>query len=229
MSCEHCQNALVETAASGVEPQAELRAHLAACAACRTAFAQEQSLFSSMDEGLYALANHEVPASLLPRVRAHLADEPAPIRSLRFPSLVVAGAAAMVVAFLVARTGWYVNVEQPPSNTASNSSAVRQERQVQNSNAAPPLTGNSVAHPQGAASGTPGRPASPATRDSMPEVLIPPDQEVLLASYAEQWRERKRLPLVAANFDSTNLSPLQIAPIQISQLDVKLMAEEHAQ
>jgi hypothetical protein len=63
----------------------------------------------------------------------------------------------------------------------------------------------------------------------MPEVLVPPDQEVLLVSYAEQWRQRKRLPLVAANFDATTLSPLQIAPIQISQLDVKLMAEEQAE
>jgi hypothetical protein len=63
----------------------------------------------------------------------------------------------------------------------------------------------------------------------MPEVLVPPDQEVLLVNYAAQWRQRKHLPLVAANFDATNLSPLQIAPIQISQLDVKLMAEEQAQ
>jgi len=63
----------------------------------------------------------------------------------------------------------------------------------------------------------------------MPEVLVPRDQEVLLGSYAEEWSRRKRLPLVAANFDATNLSPLQIAPIQISQLDVKLMAEVQAQ
>ena len=68
--------------------------------------------------------------------------------------------------------------------------------------------------------------ASPATRDSMPEVLVPPDQEVLLVSYAEEWNRRKRLPLVAANFDATDLPPLQITPIQISHLDVKLMAEE---
>jgi len=44
MPCEHYQNALIE-AAAGFEPKGELRAHLAACAACRTAFAQEQSLF----------------------------------------------------------------------------------------------------------------------------------------------------------------------------------------
>ena len=232
MPCEHYQNALIEAAATGFEPKGELRAHLAACAACRTAFAQEQSLFFSVDEGLRAVANPEVPASLLPRVRARLADEAAPIRSRRFPTFVLAGAAVMVVALLVARTAWHTNVEQPPSNTASDSttsSAVRQQPQAQNSNAATPVTGNSGAHPQVAATRIPAHLASRATRDSMPEVLVPPDQEVLLVSYAEQWRQRKRLPLVAADFDVTNLSPLQIAPIQISQLDVKLMAEEQAQ
>jgi anti-sigma factor RsiW len=232
MACEHYQNALIERAASGAEPQGELRAHLANCAACRTAFFREQSLFSSMDEGLHAVANPEVPASLLPRVRARVADEPAPLLSWRFPSFVLAGAVAIVVAFLVVRTAWYTNVEQPPSNIASDStrsSTAKEVRQAQNSNAGPPLTGKSAAHPQDAATRTPARPTSPATRDSIPQVLVPPDQEVLLVSYAEEWNRRKRLPLVAENFNATNLSPLQIAPIRISQLDVKLMEEEQAQ
>lgn len=232
MPCEPYQNALIEAAATGLEPKVGLRAHLAACAACRTAFAQEESLFSSIDQGLRAAANADVPASLLPRVRARLADEVAPSRSWRSPSFVLAGAAAMVVVLLVARTAWHTNIEQPPSNTASNSTAsstVRQQPQAQNSNAAPPVTGNSVAQHQAAATSLPVPVAFPATRDSMSEILVPPDQEVLLASYAEEWSRRKRLPLVAANLDATNLSPLQIAPIQIAQLDVKLMAEEQAQ
>jgi len=232
MPCEHYQDALIEAAASGTAPQGELRAHLANCTACRTAFAQEQSLFSSIDTGIRATANAEVPASLLPRVRARVADEPVPIRSWRFPSFVFVGAAAMVVALLVARTAWHTNIEQPPSNSASNStisSTATQQPQAQNSTAAPPVTGSSVAQPQAAATRIPARAASPAPRDSLPEVLVPRDQEVLLGSYAEEWSRRKRLPLVAANFDATNLSPLQIAPIQISQLDVKLMAEEQAQ
>jgi hypothetical protein len=231
MPCEHYQNALIEAAASGVEPQGELRAHLANCATCRTAFSLEQSLFSSMDEGLRAAANPEVPASLLPRVRARLADEPAPIRSWRF-RFVVAGAVAIVVAFLVARTAWHTSVEQPSPNTSSDSttsSMVRPGRQAQNPDAATALAGNSVAHPQDAATRASGHPVSRPTGDSIPEVLVSPDQEVLLASYAEEWNRRKRLPLVATNLDATNLPLLQIAPIQIAQLDVKLMAEEQAQ
>ncbi len=232
MPCEPYQNALIEAAASGTAPQSKLRAHLAACAACRTVFAQEQSLFSSMDEGLRAAANAEVPASLLPRVRARLAEEAAPRRSWGFPSFVLAGAAVLVVTLLVARTARDTHIEQPPSNRASasiTSSAARQQPQAQTSNPAPSVSGNSIAHPQVTATRLPARLAFSAAHESMPEILVPPDQEVLLVSYAEQWRERKRLPLIATNFDATNLSPLQIAPIQIVQLDVKLMAEEQAQ
>src|SRR5712692_2217834 len=49
-------------AASGTAPQRELRAHMANGAASRTAFAQERSLLTTMDEGLRATANAEVPA-----------------------------------------------------------------------------------------------------------------------------------------------------------------------
>ncbi len=70
MLCKHYKVALIEAAASSAQPQGDLRAHLEACASCRAAFEQEQSLFASIDAGLHVAANAEVPASLLPRVRA---------------------------------------------------------------------------------------------------------------------------------------------------------------
>ena len=60
----------------------------------------------------------------------------------------------------------------------------------------------------------------------MPEVLVPRDQELLLAEYAEQWSLHKRPLLLAQEFDATILAPLQVAPIQIDGLGVKLLAEE---
>jgi len=64
---------------------------------------------------------------------------------------------------------------------------------------------------------------------TVPEVLVPRDQEVLLAEYAEQWRLHKRAPLVAHGFDATVLAPLQVAQIQIDELDVKLLADDKSQ
>ncbi len=59
----------------------------------------------------------------------------------------------------------------------------------------------------------------------MPEVLVPRDQELLLAEYAEQWSLRKHPLLLAQEFDATIWAPLQVAPIQIDGLGVKLLAE----
>src|SRR5260370_14499515 len=61
------------------------------------------------------------------------------------------------------------------------------------------------------------------------EVLVPRDQEIMLAEYAEQWSLHKHPLLLAQNFDATTLSSLQVAPIQIDELDVKLLAEEKLQ
>jgi len=226
MPCEPYQDALTEAAASGAEPLGELRAHLAACPACRTALAQEQSLFSSIDIGLRAAVNVEMPASLLPCVRHSIAEQPAVTRGWTPSWLTVAAAAAVLIAFIAARPLWRTDVIPAPVHTALNSSSPAPKvlpPEVQNSPAAPPVEIPSVATLRKAAT------RKPAPHDAMPEVLVPRDQDALLVSYAEQRSHRKHPPLVAANFDPTNLSLLQIAPIQIDQLDVKLMTEEHAQ
>jgi hypothetical protein len=226
MPCEPYQNALIEAAASGIEPQGELRAHLVACAECRSALAQEQSLFSSIDTGLRATVNVEVPASLLPRVRTGIEAAPSITRGWIPSWLSVSAAAAIVVAFIAVYASRSTKVNQPPVTIATNSSSPAPEvlpTQIQNHNASPHAAANAV--PTIQIVGT----RNPAPRHAMPEVLVPRDQEALLVSYSEQWSQRKRAPLVASNFDPTNLSLLQISPIQIDQLDVKLMTEEHAQ
>ena len=47
--------------------------------------------------------------------------------------------------------------------------------------------------------------------------------------YAEQWRVHKHPLLLAHEFDATILAPLQVAPIQIDELDVKLLADQKSQ
>ena len=104
MPCKHHKDALMEAAASGAEPQGELRAHLDFCVDCRAAFEQEQSLFASIDAGLHVAANVEVPVSLLPRVRARLDEEIAPQRRWIQPLIFAAASVALLFAvFLFAR------------------------------------------------------------------------------------------------------------------------------
>jgi hypothetical protein len=59
--------------------------------------------------------------------------------------------------------------------------------------------------------------------------LVPSDQNVLLARYADEWSRRKRVPLLAEGSQAATLVPMEVAPIQIDQLDVKLLAEEKSQ
>jgi hypothetical protein len=224
---------LIEAAASGSQPQGELRVHLDACAACRAAFEQEQSLFASIDAGLYATANAEVPASLLPRVRARLDEESAPRRIWVTNWLVLASATVMVVAFFAARAVLRTNDVPKPVETALKTSVppqVTSSPQNQNPVVAPPVGKKSDPPRQFAIARNAAAQETLVIGKTMPEVLVPRDQDILLAEYAEQWRLHKRGPLLLAqNSDATILSPLQVAPIQIAELDVKLLAEEKSQ
>ena len=229
MPCKHYKNALIEAAASSAEPQADLRAHLDACAACRAAFEQEQSLFVSIDAGLHVTANTEVPASLLPRVRARLDEEANSKRRWTANWFTLASAALVVVAFFGARAVWRTNFAEKPVETAGTTSVpprVTPPPQQQNPLVVPPVGKNSVSQRQPAIAKNALAAETLVNGKTMPEVLVPRDQEVLLAEYAEQWRFHKRTPLLAQDSDATILAPLQVARIQIAELDVKLLAEE---
>jgi hypothetical protein len=228
MPFEHYKDALVEAAASGVEPESKLLVHLDACDSCRAAFAEEQALFASIDAGIRVKANADVPVSLLPRVRAMLDEAGAPRNSWITSGFVLATAAVVVVAFFAARALRHTNAGREPVASVEKTNvpqvAPPSQRQTpvvvspEDRKAVSPRQFNSVknsAAVEVAVRGTSG-----------PEVLVPRDQEILLAAYAEQWNLHKRAPLVAKDSDATILAQLQIVPIQIDELGVKLLAEE---
>ena len=233
MPCEHYKNALIEAAASGAQPQGDLRAHLADCVSCRATFAQEQALFSSIDAGLHVTADADVPASLLPRVLARLDDAAATRRGWMPQWFALASAALMVVAFFAARAVWRTSVVQNPVETARKASAPpRVTPPPQKHNPAVvvrPVEKNPVSQRQLATAKIPLVPETLVSGKTMPEVLVPRDQEFLLAEYAEQWQLHKRAPLLAQDSGATILEPLQVAQIQIAELDVELLGEERPQ
>jgi hypothetical protein len=232
MLCEHYKEALIEAASSDVPPPGDLRAHLDGCAACRAAFEQEQALFASIDGGLRVTANADVPASLLPRVRARLDAEAAPTRNWLTNWLVLAGAAAVIAAFFVARVVWRTNVPQNPQTTAtqkSPSGPVIPPAQELAQAPEPSAKNSSLPFPHSSTLKDSQRHGVQPAHNAFPDVLVPRDQEVLLTEYAEQWRAHKHPLLLAQEFDATTLTPLQVAPIQIEELDVKLLAEEKSQ
>jgi len=232
MPCEHYKDALIEAASTGAAPQGELQAHLAECTSCREAFAQEQFVFAAIDSGLHTIANGEVPPSLLPRVRASLEEESVSSGSWFTNRLVLSSALVVVLSLLTVRMVWRTSPGQnPPDRTANANTAasVLPPTQTHNTTTGPSKEKDATSHNRPAIAVN--RPAYEALDRGKngPEVLVPRDQELLLASYARQVRERRAAPLVAASGDATTLAPLEVVPIQIAQLDVKLLTEEKSQ
>jgi hypothetical protein len=232
MPCKQYKDALIEAATSGLEPQGDLRSHLARCADCRAAFEQERSLFASIDAGLQVAVNAEVPVSLLPRVRARLDEESAPRRIWAANWLVLASAAVLVVGFFAVRAFLRSSVVQQPVESVHKPVVpplVTPPPQNHGSALVAPAEKNSAPQRQEVVAKVPPQPSAQAKGNTALQVLVPRDQELLLAEYAEQWGRRKHPVLVTQNFDATVLSPLQVAPIQIDELGVKLLAEEKMQ
>ena len=99
MFCSTYNKSLTAAAASGELSPAQ-REHLASCEPCRATFASEQSLFATIESGLRAAANSEVPATLIPRVRVAINNEPAERLSFQkwiFASAVVTCALAATI------------------------------------------------------------------------------------------------------------------------------------
>jgi hypothetical protein len=231
MPCEHYKDALIETAASGSAPSGELRAHLVECDSCRAAFDEEQSLFAAMDSSLHAAANNEVPPSLLPRVRAGL-DEVAvanPRWSSSWFALTGAAMAAVVLFFAIGTR--QNNLRTPPINSGANRPPVSSIVPSTGSalSAGPSEKAGSVSQRKVFAAKNSALPTELAGQGSTPEILVPRDQDLLVAGYVQQWSSRKHSPLVARDVDESSVAPLEVAPIQITELGVKLLAESNSQ
>jgi hypothetical protein len=234
-TCEDYRTALVNAAAArtgGSEPPRELRSHLGACASCCATFTEEQQLFAAIDSGVYTAANAEMPASLLPRVRAALETKTSAKYGWLTSRLLLAGAAIACLALFASLAIW-----RHGSRTAqeASDSAARQSvpslttPKNQTLIPAPQVDPNATYRSRTTIAHNRAPSQVRSNVGNEPEVLVPQDQEVLLVSYAEEWHRRKRAPLVTENSAEAIPAPLKVAPIQIAQLDVKLLAEEKPQ
>ena len=229
MPCEKFHDAIAEAAAGRVQLQKELRSHLEGCGACSAAFAFEQSLYASIDSGVRAVANSEVPSSLLPIVRVRLRDEAIPERGRIFswPSLVGGTLAACALVLTVAvwqsrngREGNSISTisSEPTVALPSNRLPSTPSSAVWSSNS---MKRGALRSPQSAARGE-----NTILDEPRFEIIVPKDQELLLASYAKEMRGKSRRTLIEEDSQELEPAALQIESIQIAQLDVKPLADE---
>ncbi|HXJ05249.1 MAG TPA: hypothetical protein VNH65_09135 [Candidatus Acidoferrum sp.] len=226
MPCENYREALTEAAATGAAPSSELRSHLDGCESCRAAFAEERQLFAAVDAGLRASANAEVPASLLPQVRAKLNELAVPRRSWIPAYVAVAAAAAIVIGIVFTRGVGHHVPEQGPQMAAAALSVVPTETKT---------VPAAVPHVETSAPPSKGRlhrplriaPVAPVEEVA---VLIPAGQkqaiDTLLASV--QQGEVKADVLFAEKPDEP-LQELQVSPLEISPIEMKPLVDVSAE
>lgn len=219
MFCESYRKSLTEAAVRGEDLSGAPRLHAAACVACREALDQERALLRAIDGALQTVANAEVPASLVPRVRAQIAA-PSGKASWRTPVLVFATALLVVGASVLSpRLHWpatqRLTVAKEPARAAPVEFAVND---------------GEIRLPA---------PSARAVRRRFPirqkvsvaairapfgsEVLVSPEEQAGLRHYAALLRTRSlndSARATAARDDDSGIRPLEIAEIDLKQLAI---------
>jgi hypothetical protein len=225
-SCENYLAELTDAAAAAAEPSSELRSHLDACASCRAAFTEELQLFAAIDTGLRAAANSEVPASLLPRVRAELNDRSVPNRSW-MPASAAIAAAAVVVAVIVFVRGFVLDTV--PTNPSVNTS-------THNMPSAEIRPAPTVLSPFGTTTLPTKRRSfrptktEPSVKVEQAAVLIPAGQKQAIDALLAGLREGavKTDVLLMTNPEQP-LRDLQVLPLEVSPIEMKPLEDVSAE
>lgn len=217
MFCESYRQPLMDSLAAGEPLSGDSAKHVAGCDLCSAAFAKEQALYLAINHSLVAAANAPVPASLVPRVQAQIAERSdkafwrSPI--LVFATLVlVAGMAALSPVFHWRSEPSFTGAEDqqaaaPKVQFADNHEAAGSPVQPA------PLVKRYPPRSK-AGSAVPSR----AQVRAGTEVLISPEEQAGLKRYAADLRG-KALENGARAASVTNDAAFKIEPLQIAAMD----------
>lgn len=228
MRCERYKEALIDAAASGEPLPRDLRAHLDSCGPCHATFEDERRLLAAIDSSVRATANASVPPSLLPAVDVRLSQEDASNakRSASANWIYVAAAAALILALLPLLRGHRDAVRTVHGDAAENAASfaptpdfLPQPDHASKRVVTPVRSYNRHASaPFATRVGTPGDRMSIART----QVLVPPDQELLLERYARALHEGSLRLTTSDSSKSLSLgSPIdliEVANVQLSPL-----------
>jgi hypothetical protein len=228
MACERYKVSLADAALGELErvPEAELRAHLENCAACRTAFDAERRLVAAIDWGVAASVAAEPSPELAARVRQRIEAVRVPARPWFAGSWigrwVPAAAGALVVLALV--TMWLARREPARPGKPESAKNVPSQHHSQSGAGVP---GESVTprvlpvQPVGSAAGSrrPHIVRKVVLKAAEAEVLVPPGQrEAILRLYEAVRSGRADAASLLAERGSLEPVALKIAPLEVAAL-----------
>lgn len=197
MLCEKHKHALIEAAVTGGELAPRVRAHVEDCANCAAELRQQRSLVAAIDTNVSRQMNVPVPAAVLQRVEAHLAQQPQPKRTPRFAQLFAGALATLVVAatvlIMLPRRQPRIDEAKQVGPDSVKSQRVDDLRIAK----APPQP--STSGPVKIQAGAPGHTRShiarvlDAQKRAEPELLMPDDERVALAQFIAASERRPEL------------------------------------
>jgi len=222
MVCNKYKEALIEAAASGAVLPGVVLEHVKACLDCREALSSQQMLLGAIDGELRSRMNRVVPANFDHRVRAALEPGNVPRRP-GYSAILAFGSVAAVAAVMMASFHVYDANQVRKANTRTTSEQARQfgpNRQLAARN------GNKgqVVSPEGLQSRSIIRQGAKrltgvAKGDG---VLVPEGQEELVVQYMQILAARNPRVTIRAELSAEpNMKPVEVAPVEISQLTVK--------
>jgi hypothetical protein len=197
MLCEKYKEALIEAAVSGDELAPDVSAHVTACTSCASELTQQRSLVAAIDGNVSRQMNAAVPAAMLRRLDARLAQQPQPKRTPRFAQIFAGSLATLLVAatvfIVIARHNMRVDdAKRIGPNQVKNQEVDAMRRVME-----PPRTSaNASANIQ---HGAPGHTRSHSARVAETqkpleaEVLIPPEERVALEHFIAKSKTRDEL------------------------------------
>lgn len=228
MVCKRYEDWLMDAALGPLAPEreAELRAHVEGCAACRAKLDRRRQLVAAMDQAVAASVSAEPSPEFLARVRQRIAEQPAPAPGWFAGWLPVTAGALAAVALLVF---WLLPRQEPARPGPVVTPPTMAGRLPPK---APPTRGE-LKKPPVPVRGPRGSVRAPAgvQPPREPEVLVPPEQRAgveWLYNALQRQPERTTAVLVRQvqaeaevaqplRVSELSIAPLQIGPIKISE------------
>ena len=219
MNCQQYQERILDAFAAGEAtfPDA-LVEHKRNCGACRAYYESQASLFCSIDEGVKAIANEEVPRSLVPGVRALVQDElPSPSSWMSVWEVAAVAAAILAVSF-----GWvlYRPVrhtvspnDRVPAHSAESPVAVMRRP----AEGARPSPSRELKRTSAGAVGH----SAESSAAAMPQVIVLPEERAAFARFVADAPEQGVVLAVTRAAPSNEDVPFQIAVLEIHELEVQ--------
>jgi hypothetical protein len=213
MRCDTYKNALLERAAAAEELTGRVKDHVEECPQCRATLRREQMLLAMIDRALHARMEETPRVGFLPNVRARISQEPEPGSAIH-PMWMLAAATVMVTLLALA-VPWARLRRQPLAVGSPAVSTIRV--QAEPKIAEPGTAGTAHGRNQ-----TIKKQAVARNTHREPEVLVPPDERVALATFVTHLRQRDEVARAFASPRADDNDALaEITPVEIARLQVK--------